>query len=71
MQNVLEVGSTNPCEKCARVPNPDACDNKRCPDWQAWWQENWERTCLAILRLLNKQNNGENAYATAMADKED
>ena len=48
----------NPCDKCTRVPDPDACDNKRCPDWQAWWIPRWEKTCLAILRLLNKQEKG-------------
>ena len=56
----MEVDNMNPCDKCTRVPNPDACDNKRCPDWQAWWIPRWEKTCLAILRLLNKQENNDN-----------
>lgn len=39
----MEVDNMNPCDKCTRVPNPDACDNKRCPDWQAWWIPRWEK----------------------------
>lgn len=54
----MEVDNMNPCDKCTRVPDPDACDNKRCPDWKAWWLPRWEQTCLTILRLLNKQEKG-------------
>lgn len=45
----------NPCKNCTRVFSPDACENKNCPDWKAWWIPRWEQTCLTILRLLNKQ----------------
>lgn len=56
----MEVDNMNPCEKCTRVPDPDACDNKRCPDWKAWWVPQWEQTCEDLRRLLNKkENNGE------------
>ena len=45
----------NPCDNCTRVPEPDACDNKRCPDWKAWWVSRWDKTRLDLLRLLDRQ----------------
>ena len=50
----MEVDNMNPCENCTRVSDPNACDKKRCQAWQEWWIPQWEQTCLAILRLLNK-----------------
>ena len=51
----MSVDDMNPCKNCTRVFSPDACENKNCPDWKAWWIPRWEQTCLTILRLLNKQ----------------
>ena len=51
----MEVDNMNPCENCTRVPDPKSCDKKRCLVWQEWWFPKWERTRLAILRLLNNQ----------------
>ena len=51
----------NPCKNCTRVPDPDACDNKQCQEWQVWWKSCWEKTCLTILRLLNRQEKGNGA----------
>lgn len=51
----MEVDNMNPCKNCTRVPDPDACDNKQCQEWQVWWKSCWEKTCLTILRLLSKR----------------
>ena len=45
----------SPCETCTKVSNPETCKNKQCQDWQAWWIPLWEKTCLALLRLMNKK----------------
>ena len=32
----------SPCETCIRVRDPQACENKNCKDWQAWFLDRWE-----------------------------
>lgn len=32
----------SPCLKCTRVRDPQACENKLCKDWQAWFIDRWE-----------------------------
>lgn len=49
----------SPCENCTLVPNPDTCTKKQCPDWQAWWIPLWEKTCLAVLRLMNRKGSND------------
>lgn len=31
----------SPCLTCARVPDPGACENKRCRVWRQWWIDRW------------------------------
>lgn len=32
----------SPCLECKRVRDPQACENKGCKDWQAWFISRWE-----------------------------
>lgn len=32
----------SPCLECSRVRDPQACENKLCKDWQAWFIDCWE-----------------------------
>lgn len=48
----MEVDKMKPCDNCTRVPNPEDCDNKRCPEWQAWWKPLWDKICLTIFRKV-------------------
>ena len=34
-----------PCDSCARVRDPERCDNKECALWRRWFLESWRRTC--------------------------
>ena len=51
----MEVDNMNPCKNCTRVPDPDACTNKDCQDWQAYWIPRWDQICLGIFRKVNEQ----------------
>ena len=31
----------SPCESCTRIYDPDACENKNCKDWKAWFLRRW------------------------------
>lgn len=31
----------SPCERCARVQNPDGCENKNCKVWKVWFLHRW------------------------------
>lgn len=31
----------SPCEGCARVKNPGACENKNCKQWKSWFLRRW------------------------------
>jgi len=30
-----------PCTGCTRVLNPEACENKNCKIWKAWFLRHW------------------------------
>jgi len=32
----------SPCVSCARVPDPDSCENKNCQLWRKWFAARWE-----------------------------
>ncbi len=32
----------SPCLSCSRVPDPRACDNKNCRQWQQWFLGRWD-----------------------------
>ena len=32
----------SPCLECTRVKDPQACENKGCKDWQAWFLNRWD-----------------------------
>ena len=35
------TNSPSPCKECTRVANPDACENKNCKYWKAWFLRRW------------------------------
>lgn len=36
-----------PCRKCKQTEYPQECRDM-CPDWKAWFAEEWERCCEVI-----------------------
>ena len=36
------TGAVNPCALCARVKDPENCENKNCKIWQKWFLSRWE-----------------------------
>lgn len=31
----------SPCMRCTKVPDPEACENKSCQQWQRWFIGRW------------------------------
>lgn len=40
---MCQKNCVSPCEGCTRVVNPDACENKLCKDWKAWFLSRWAK----------------------------
>ena len=35
------MSELKPCLTCTRVKDPEDCENKTCPDWKAWFMNQW------------------------------
>ena len=40
-RNCAMVTKEYPCTGCTRVLNPEACENKNCKIWKAWFLRHW------------------------------
>lgn len=43
----------SPCLTCKRVRDPQACENKGCKDWQAWFIGRWEAMRKNVREQMN------------------
>lgn len=40
---MCQKNCVSPCEGCTRVANPNACENKLCKEWKAWFLSRWAK----------------------------
>lgn len=48
----------SPCQRCTRVRDPEACENKNCQAWQQWFIARWNRM-RQMPRQLRQQSQPE------------
>lgn len=43
----------SPCKTCARVRDPENCENKICREWRSWWTQRWDAMRSKVLAQVN------------------